>query len=247
MLKELEDFTWFPSLLRQYQLSYIGCVVKWLNIYKPIVPILKQMQTLPSINNIVDLCSGSGEPAIFLQQQTGNSYSTLLTDKFPSQIISLPPIAYHPASINALKINPKNDTLYSMYNAFHHFSTKEQTQLIENIVQNNSSIIIVEILTPSIYSFASVLFAGTLLQCIITPFIKPFSIKRLFFTYILPINIFTVVYDGIISVLRSKSSRQYKTFVNKIHTINYNMEVQPIKTWKGTLICIKIYPKCKCN
>jgi hypothetical protein len=49
--------------------------------------------------------------------------------------------------------------------------------------------------------------AGTLL---LTPFIRPFSFRRLLFTYVLPLNIITITYDGIVSVCRSTSAGGYQ-------------------------------------
>lgn len=242
MLKELEDYTWFPPLLRRYQLEYIGSLVKWLKIYKPLVPILLEMKAATDFQKVIDLCSGSGEPAIYMHQQTGNSYSTVLTDKFPPPFATQQCVTYINESIDALHINPEPSTMYSMYNAFHHFTSAEQLQLIKKIIQSQSSIMIVEILTPSIYTCLSVLLSGTLLQWITSAFVKPFSLKRLFFTYIIPINIFTVVYDGLISVLRSKSVKQYNQLINGIYKTNYTLEVIPLTTWKGKIICIKIHP-----
>jgi hypothetical protein len=243
MLKELEDYTWFPPLFRRYQLEFIGSLVNWLKIYKPLVPILLKLKSVTDIQKVIDLCSGSGGPAIFMQQQIGNSYSTVLTDKFPPPFAKQPSVTYLNESVDVLHINPEPDTLYSMYNAFHHFTSVEQLQIIEKVIQSQSSIMIVEILTPSINSYLSVFLSGTILQWITAAFVKPFSFKRLVFTYIIPINIFTVVYDGLISVLRSKSVKQYKKLIGNISKKNYDLEVIPITTWKAKIICIKIHPK----
>ena len=61
-MKELEDYDWFPKILRQYQTDYIGSVVKWFNAYSPIIDYLN-CQTFYAKTNW-DLCSGSSEPAL---------------------------------------------------------------------------------------------------------------------------------------------------------------------------------------
>jgi hypothetical protein len=46
---------------------------------------------------------------------------------------------------------------------------------------------------------------------VFTPFIRPLSLRRIFFTYILPVNLITITYDGIISVLKSRTADQYRS------------------------------------
>jgi hypothetical protein len=50
-----------------------------------------------------------------------------------------------------------------------------------------------------------IIFTTTIGQIILTPFVKPFSWMRLVFTYIIPINLFTITWDGVVSVLKSES------------------------------------------
>ncbi len=242
MLKELEDYNWFPNGLRKFQLEFIGSLVKWFNFYKPLVPLAKNLLVIAKANAVLDLCSGSGEPAIYLQNKLGNNFVTTLTDKFPQKKSSTSSIIYLNESIDVLNIIPEKEKLYTMYNAFHHFDDEEQRRILQLFSTNQSSILIVEILTPSFFTFLNVVFSGTIGQLILTPFIRPFSFWRLFFTYVIPVNIFTVVYDGIISVLKSKTLKQYQTLANSITKSNYCIEVLCFNQWQGKLICIKTNP-----
>ena len=83
MIKELEDYNWFPQLFRHFQTAYIGSIIKWTKFYKPLVPVVQHLLNENKINNIQDLCSGSGMPAVFMQQQLSGDYKTTLSDKFP--------------------------------------------------------------------------------------------------------------------------------------------------------------------
>jgi hypothetical protein len=239
MLQELEDYNWFPSTLRKYQLEFIGCLVNWFGFYKPIVPILNRLLIYAKPNKIIDLCSGSGEPAIYVQNFLSKNVEIMLTDKFPPKT-TLP--NYNLQSVDVLTINPEKKVVFTMYNAFHHFGNKQQQDILQKFYTNQSSILIVEILTPNLLCMLNVIFSSTIGQLLLTPFIKPFSFWRLFFTYVIPINIFTVMYDGIISVVKSKSQTQYQMLINTITTTNYCFEVLSIKQWHGKIICIKAHP-----
>ena len=43
MLKELEDYNWFPKILRRWQMEFIGTIAIWTKLYQPLIPILQQM------------------------------------------------------------------------------------------------------------------------------------------------------------------------------------------------------------
>jgi hypothetical protein len=242
MLKELEDYNWFPNMFRKFQLEFIGSLVNWFGFYKPIIPLAKNLLANAKTNAVFDLCSGSGKPAIYLQNKLGNNFVTTLTDKFPQKKIPTSSIIYLQQPINVLNIITEKEKLYTMYNAFHHFDDEQQRNILQLFSTNQSSILIVEILTPSFFTFLNVVFSGTIGQLILTPFVKPFSFWRLFFTYVIPVNIFTVVYDGIISVLKSKSVKQYQILTSKVIQVNYSIEVLCFHQWQGKLICIKANP-----
>jgi hypothetical protein len=72
---------------------------------------------------------------------------------------------------------------------------------------------------------------------VLTPFIRPFSLKRMIFTYIIPINIITITFDGIVSVLKSRSVKQYQgLFANRGQAMN----IFRLKNGLNRLIVIQI-------
>jgi hypothetical protein len=243
MLKELEDYNWFPNWLRRFQMEFIGSIATWFALYKPIVPIANALLKAQNKCLIIDVCSGSGEPAIYLQNQLKSECTTQLSDKFPQKLnIHTPSITYLKESVDVIKISPQKKVLYTMYNAFHHFTKEEQIKILQQFSTSQASIVITEILTPSFFALLNVVVTGSIGQLLLTPFIRPFNVWRLFFTYIIPINIFTVVYDGVISVLKSKSAKQYKQIANNVVNKCYSIDVLCIRKWHGKIICIKAQP-----
>lgn len=208
-MKELEDFSWFPSLLRNFQTEFIGFVVTTFNFYGIFIEHLKGMSL--SGKPMFDLCSGAGEPAITIFRKC-NCFSHLyLSDRYPNlPSINNHNITYLPQSMNVLNIQFEKDAYYTMFNAFHHFSDKEKLMIAERIHTSGSNAFFVEILQPRIDYILKVLLMTTLGSLLLTPFVKPFSISRLFFTYIIPVNILTITYDGLLSVAKSRSVKQYR-------------------------------------
>jgi hypothetical protein len=235
-LKELEDYDWFPKIFRRYQTDYIGYVVARFNIYGPFINYLKNQGPLPV--EMHDLCSGSGEPAISIFKKSGLFSALTLSDKYPVQNFSSEKsIRYIGESMDALKEPFRKGKLYTIFNAFHHFSDTEKQKITTNIIASDAKAYFVEILSPSLFTLIKILLATTLGTLLLTPFVRPFSWKRMFFTYLLPVNIFTIAYDGIISVMKSLSVSKYRKL--------FNLQAEKVKVFKiqkglSSLIVIQV-------
>jgi ubiquinone/menaquinone biosynthesis C-methylase UbiE len=239
MVKELEDYDWFPRLLRRFQVDFIGTIVKWFAVYQPLTVVLKQLLQQNNLRQITDCCSGSGAPAMYMQQQLKGAAQTVLTDKFPQQLYqSTEGIVYKNESFDVLQLQPDAQQLYTMYNSFHHFSTTEQEKILQQFAGKRTAFIIAEILQPNVFTLFKIVFTTTIGQLLLTPFIKPFSLVRLFFTYLLPVNIITMTYDGIVSVLKSKSVKQYQQLAERISITAYTVTVNNLKSSTASLIYI---------
>ncbi len=237
-MKELEDYNWFPAWLRNFQTDYIGFAVNLFNVYGVFLNYFKTLSN--PLQPMTDLCSGSGEPAISFFRKSNSFNSLVLTDKFPiCAQADDPRISYEIQSRDVLEIQFNPRTCYTMFNAFHHFKDEDKLKIVRKMQASGSKAFILEILEPRIICLLRVLFATTAGVFFFTPFVRPFSLKRLFFTYIIPINIFTITYDGVISVLKSKSVEQYKKlFAN--HTAS--ISIIRLRSTLNPLIIIQINP-----
>lgn len=238
-MKELEDYDWFPQSLRNFQTKFIGFVVIKFNLYDVFVQYLKTLSL--SVQPMTDLCSGSGEPAISIFKKSNCFSRLVLSDKYPSPLhLDDDKIHYEMERKDVLEMEFKNGTYYTMFNAFHHFNDKDKLKIAKEIYTSGSALFLVELLEPTIFCFLKIFLITTIGSLLLTPFILPFSLKRLFFTYILPVNILIITIDGIISVFKSRSAKQYqKLFRNYRNAI----EIFKLKNGLTPLIVIHIQPK----
>jgi hypothetical protein len=240
MLKELEDYDGFPKALRRWQMDFIGTAVVWAKIYKPLTPMLQELLASNNCKTIQDLCSGSGVPAIYLQQHIKSGVPLLLTDKYPyTAFTNQADVRYATNSIDVTALQPQQYIGYTMFNAFHHFSSAQQVAIVQKMVSARASFLFAEILEPTIFVAIKIVITTTVLQWLAAPFIKPFSLSRLFFTCIIPVNLVTVTYDGIVSILKSKTVKQYNDLVSGLAADNYTITVQKVKTVGGNIVYIK--------
>jgi len=242
-LKELEDFDWFPPMLRKYQMELIGILVSKFGFYHQVVKMIKRDLLKFNKAHITDLCSGSGLPAIYVHQKlTVSNLHTTLTDKFPQQISGIEGVEYLTTSVDVNDLEPEVYTYYTMFNAFHHLESNERRQLIQKVLDNNSHLIIVEIVQPTFINVILVTLASTLGVWLLCPFIKPFDWKRLFFTYIIPLNVLTVLIDGYISILKSKTKNQYRSEFTTMFNDMSRIEISSHLSFPAYLVTIKVSP-----
>ena len=239
-LKELEDYSWFPPVLRKMQLEYVGWISASLAVYRPLGKI---MEGFPS-NQWIDLASGSGWPALYLKKKATDPIFFRLTDWYPNSASKevLKHMEYDPEPLNLLDFQPEAGQQYSMFNAFHHFTTQEQKQIITKMKEAKAGFIIAEVLEPSLLSFIQVTLATLLVQPLSAWAIRPFSFLRIATTYLVPIQLATVAWDGWLSVLKSKTLAQYQDLVRGISSSEYVIQVERIPQLRGNLIVLSAQP-----
>lgn len=239
-LKELEDYPWFPSYLRKMQLEYVGWISVQLQLYQPILGLLPHF----SSNNWIDLASGSGWPAYYLQANSLPKIKYTITDLYPQSLSNEVKrfVTLTKEPLDLLYFTPDTGKQYSMFNAFHHFTTTQQKELLQKMKTAKASFIIGEVLEPSWLCFLQVLTAAIIVQPLTALAIKPLSLLRIITTYIIPLQLITVAWDGLISVFKSKTESQYKSLVKDIASSCYSIEVKRIQQLRGNLIIIVAQP-----
>ena len=239
-LKELEDYPWFPSNLRKMQLEYVGWISFQLKLYRPV---LKEIIKFPS-NQWIDLASGSGWPALYLQKNASHQIQYTLSDLYPDSVSNevKKQVGVEREPLNLIDFQPETGKQYSLFNAFHHFTSQEQKQIITKMKEAKAGFIIAEVLEPSLLSFIQVTLAALLVQPLTAWAIRPFSFLRLATTYLLPIQLATVAWDGWLSVVKSKTLAQYQGLVQGISDSSYPIHVERIPQLRGNLIVLSAQP-----
>ena len=204
-MKELEDYSWFPEGLRRQQTEYIGWMVRAFRVYRNVPELMRKHFPPKALLQITDMGSRSGGPLPQLSRHAAFKESRfLLTDLYPQAQLSLPErCTYHPSPADARNYEPISGSSISFFNTFHHFSNEEQKAIIARHLSKGHCLLVAEILTPDIWCALRILLATTVSQVLLAPLVKPFRLSRLLFTWVIPINILTVTWDGLISVSKS--------------------------------------------
>ena len=247
---ELHEQAWFPPSLRDGVTDALQFGIRRLRAYAPIIPMLERAIEATESRSIVDMCSGGGGPWLDLARQlearraaTGNGRGNsldlqiLLTDKYPNlrgfenvKAASSARINFYPTSVDALKVPEELQGLRTMFTSFHHFPPDEARAIIQNAVDAGKCIGIFELPRRALstilltFGFVLMLFVGA-------PWIRPFRWSRLLWTYLIPIVPIALLFDGVVSCLRSYRPQELREMVGGLKGGDYRWEIG--EAWGG--------------
>lgn len=231
-LFEFEDLAWFPNVIRVGGTDYLRYLLIATEVYKPLIPLISESLSQTNETTIIDLCSGGGGyiEQLFnsLSENSIPKISITLTDKFPNykaysviKARTAGQIDFANYSIDAENVPKDLKGFRVMFSAIHHFKPKQVKNILQNAIDNNAPIGIFDGYEKNILAILGVIILHPIALLLFTPFFKPFSFSRLFFTYIIPLIPIYTVWDGCVSILRMYKSQELLNIANKTNTNQY--------------------------
>jgi hypothetical protein len=244
-LFEFEDQKWFPRFLRNYGTDFLQFLSNKTGMYRPIVPLIENLLKSSKTETIVDLASGGGGGLIWLSHQLKKEIPNLriiLTDYYPNvpafEYIKSKSayFEYYNKPVDARKVPEELRGLRTQFLSLHHFMPNDARHILQNAIDSKSSIAIFEAQERSLPSLLAMLFSP-ITVLLATPFIRPFTIGRIIFTYVLPVVPLFVLWDGIVSSLRTYSVAEMKMLVKSLeNTEKYDWQINRIKSGPGVIL-----------
>lgn len=224
-LVEFEDLNWFPKNIRNYMTDFLQFTANKFDFYKTITPVLKKGVEASKTNQIVDLASGGGGGWLKLSERIAEEIPDVkvrLTDFYPNltafkrtQAQNPEVFTFEEKSVNALDVPKDLKGLRTQFLSLHHFRPENAQQIFQNAVDAQSPIATFEAQKRSVGDFFKFFFSP-INVLILTPFIKPFSIGRIVFTYLIPLVPIFAWWDGLVSVLRTYSDKELNEMTAKL-------------------------------
>jgi hypothetical protein len=231
---ELHELPWFPPSLRHEITDALQFGLILLKAYAPTAPLLQSVLDSTRCRSIVDMCSGSGGPWLDLSrrlQPDAQTLHILLTDKYPNlrafqkvRAASENHIDFYPDPVDAMKVPGELQGFRTMFTSFHHFPPEHARAILQNAVDAGQSIGIFEI-TRRAPSTIALMFPWALMSFVFTPWIRPFRWSRLLWTYVIPIIPLVLLFDGVVSCLRTYRPQELRDIIKKLSGIEYQWEV----------------------
>ena len=239
---EIHEQAWLPSSIRDDITDTLQFGLNLFHAYAPIVPLLQRAIDSTRSHgrrSIVDLCSGGGGPWFDLSRKL--QFRTLegapaplqiwLTDQYPNlrALRNVPAasenqITFYPDPVDAMKVPGELKGLRTMFTSFHHFLPEDARVILQNAVDASESIAIFEI-TGRAPSTICMVIAFDLILSVCSPWIRPFRWSRLLWTYLVPIIPFVLLFDGVVSCLRTYRPQELGEIVEQLRASEYQWEI----------------------
>jgi hypothetical protein len=111
-----------------------------------------------------------------------------------------------------------------MFSSFHHFPPAQARAILQNAVYAREGIGIFEI-TSRTASAICMMFVWFLMPFVFTPTIRPFRWSRLLYTYVLPIIPLVLLFDGLVSCLRTYRTTELRELIEDLAVNEYWWEI----------------------
>jgi hypothetical protein len=242
-LFEFTDLSWYPQTFRRVQTDYLQFVTTLGSGHKNLIPLFTRAMQYAGTTEIVDLCSGGAGPWIELKErfkQSGLSVTVKLTDKYPNPEVmqkwesaSRQGIEYLLEPVDAMNVPPQLKGMRTLFEGFHHFRPEQARSILRDAVEKKVALGIFEASLKPPFGLILLLLSPitTLLSYLfLTPFIKPRTLPRFFWTYLVPIVPLATCWDGVISILRVYSPQDLKELTDPLQSKDYIWEAGQAST-----------------
>lgn len=225
---EFNDSAWCPRFIRDSIVETLGTGLRWGRIYDPAGPVFADFCARAGCDAVLDLCTGSGEPASILIDAVRRSGREpprfVLSDLFPNVPSMERVAARHDGKIEVVR-DPVDATAVpervdrparTVVSAFHHFPPALAARILADCVAKRRAVFVLEGFPRRLSRLLSIVpaMAAALLA-------NPFRTRRdrllkALFTYVLPIIPIAGFWDAVVSVLRVHSETDLRAMVEPL-------------------------------
>lgn len=237
-LFEFTDLPWYPATFRRIQTDYLHLAATLGMSYESLVPLMAKAMQHARTTKVVDLCSGGTGPWMRLQElfrQAGLPVSVKLTDKYPNpQALQEwsgtvhEGIEYLAEPVDATRVPEHLEGMRTLFEGFHHFRPEQARSILRDAFEKRAAIGIFDgsLKLPLGLLFVLLGPLGVLISYpLVTPFIRPRTLSRFFWTYLVPVVPLATCWDGIVSFMRTYSVRELKELTRPLQSEDYVWEI----------------------
>lgn len=252
-LSEIHEQAWFPGDLRDLVTDALQFILSRASIYDSASFPLGRALKAAGSHRLIDLCAGAGGPwpRLYrkLKHEIPGGLEVILTDKYPNapafrraREVSGGAVAYCAEPVDAANIPASLSGFRTIFSSFHHFAPNEAAAILQDAVDRGEGIGIFEaarrrpraVLTALLMPLAGLLTA---------PFVRPFRFARLFWTYVIPVIPFVLLYDGVLSCLRAYSPAELSALSSRLNANSYAWEIGELNGGFAAVTYMLGYPR----
>lgn len=228
-LFEFEDLGWFPDFLRRAMTRYLKTVVDMLSLPALWADKLAALAPPEGVFRIVDLGSGSGGSMKTIVRALGRKGcfpEVTVTDLYPNPDSirgAGSAFQYWPVRVDATSVPPELTGTRTMFLAFHHHRPDHARAILRDAFERRIGIAVFEFSARKPMMLLSCLQIPVAVL-LVTPMIRPLKVSQLFFTYLIPLVPILMLWDGVVSHLRTYSPAELQAMTADMQSPDYAWE-----------------------
>lgn len=241
-LFEFGDLPWWPAVLRDCVTDALAFGITRFRFYDCVAPMIAELLERSGPRAIVDLCAGGTGPWATLRRRLPDDVAITFTDRQPNararaQIDALgdPRLRYLDRSVDATCVPRELGGVRTMFTGFHHFAPAAARLVLADAVDAGAPIAIFEFSQRSASSCVAAMLVPWLMW-LTTPWIRPRSLARLVFTYVLPLAPLCNLWDGLVSNLRAYSRDELLGLARSVAPVGYQWRAGVVRGRGGPAI-----------
>lgn len=248
---EFEDLSWFPSWLRASMTNVLVVFTRSIGVTDVVAALVSRVLKQQKIDRIVDLGSGGGGvmPAVLAKVRADpeiQRVDLILTDLHPNPdaIETLNNgvdrgIRYLREPVDATRLASVPSGLKTMVNSFHHMRPREARAILESAQANRQPLLIYEMGANRLPLLVWCLTLPVALPIValsvlfLNPFVRPLTLRQLFFTYVIPLIPLFYAWDGQASMPRIYTPEDLDELLEGLGSDDYRWEKGPAQNGRG--------------
>lgn len=244
-LFEIHEADWCPDVIRKGTTSILQIIANTLPSYNHITPQMMQALHVTNKRRIVDLCSGSGGPwlkiAAKMEGEQADVEHITLTDMYPNpqgfllhyEKQETYPFSYVENPVDARAVPENLVGLRTIFAAFHHFQKDDAQAILKDAVRKGEAIAIYELTERNLLTMFFIVLASPFFVWLGLPSVRPFRWDYLVWGYLIPVLPFSLMFDGLVSCMRTYSIKEMHDLVSDPELQTYDWQIgreQPFGT-----------------
>lgn len=236
-------------------LDFLRFMISRLGAYEEALPLLQELLERTQQRHITDLCSGAGGGIEGIQkalsQRMASPVHVTLSDLYPNiksyeylQAESGGSIDFIPEPVDATAVPASVRGVRTIFSSFHHFPPNAAQAILQDAADKRAAIGIFEGASKSWVELLLLWLVFPVVILLVTPFIRPFKLSRLFYTYLVPLIPIGIIWDGTVSLLRIYTPAMLRSMAARVQASNYTWRAGKAGAKPGKHVIYLIgYPK----
>jgi hypothetical protein len=237
-LFEWEDQPWLPVVLRDFVTDHLRYFLTHKlrePLNRAVAERLKPLLARASSNQIIDLCAGAGGPLLnirrILAEDLGEPVEVVLTDLYPNveafkrrELEGGGAVKARYESTSAFDVPSGLQGLRTLFTALHHFEPEGARQLLADAARKRQPIAIFEPLERTPRMLALTVLGALWQSFALTPLVGQLTMQRFLMTYVIPLAPVVILWDGLVSVLRTYTPQELRELADSVGATDYEWE-----------------------